>query len=371
MPKAYLWILLAVVVIGLGLYLYQSFTPDFPDDPKAALEKINTAMRRVDSLTMSFRHEVGVDLSSPELTVSGEVEVNLPQNYRGVAELSGEEYVLEQSPVASKFEFAFLEGVHYYREFETEIWKDYAQVSEYTPFLRVEPLAFLEFAEKNAAIVREKDEAIDGKDYAVFSFSFPADKAGEIIKPLALLISDLPAEANIEARIWVDPLTKLVRRQFAQVTVGDLGGEKVTRDYYGYNNFFNLAIAAEETEAQAPPTAEELATQEEMMSRQERNEKRQIDLLAIHVALEKIYDEVNVYPESPTVTNLSDGNAEVSRQLLKYLKEIPADPQAPQYFYGYYCVGGEQYELTAVQETDAGAKVHFMTQSNLILEEKK
>jgi hypothetical protein len=370
-PKAYLWILLAVIVIGLGLYLYQSLTPDFPDDPKEALGKITAAMKKVDTLTMKFKHEVGRDLAEPEFTVEGFAQAKLPADYKGLAEISGSEVVLEQSPVAAKFEFAYIDQVHYYRNIEEEKWQDYSEVSDFTPFLRIEPLAFLEYAEKNAVVVREKDEAIDGKDYAVFSFSFAGDKTGEILKPLALLISDIPPESTVAARIWVDPLTKLVRRQFAKVTVADLGGEQVTRDYTGYGELFSISLAADEIEKQAPPTPEELATRDDLVTRQERNEQRQIDLLAIHLALEKIYDEVNVYPESPAVTNLSDSNTEVSRQLLKYLKEIPADPQAPEYFYGYYCVGGEQYELTAVQETDDGVKIHFMTQSIVILEEKK
>ncbi|MFC1721793.1 hypothetical protein ACFL0Z_02690 [Patescibacteria group bacterium] len=364
--KFYIWLFVVVLVLGGVLYLYQRWQPALPEDPQEALAQVSKNLQRSDTVFMKIKHNVGEDLESPSFVVAGEVEVSLPGNYIGTAEISGDPTFLEQSPVPQNFGFAYIDDIHYLKDGET--WKDFSDVSEYTPFLRVEPVSFLDYARDNAEVARENDQEVDGQNYAVFTFSFPRDKASEVIKPLALLLSDVPPEASISARIWVDLQTRQLAKLTAEVSLPEVGGERLEVTYYNYNDPVSVYIM-EETEKQAPPTEEEITVKEEETSRQERNERRQIDMLAIRAALEKIYEANNTYPEAPKRVNLSNQETDIQEQLLVYLKEIPVDPQTSEYYYGYQCEGGEQFELTGIQETEQGIKVIKLTQSSHGFEE--
>ena len=151
--------------------------------------------------------------------------------------------------------------------------------------------------------------------------------------------------------------------------VPEIGGEKVETVFSDYGGLF--LVSPFEKVVSATPSTTDPAQESAGQERAERNQKRQVDLLAIKAALEKIYDDDRVYPEAPEAVNLSNDQAEVHQKLLKYLKEVPADPQSPKYYYAYKCTGGEQYELTGIQESDSGdPKVIFLTQRFDYFEEK-
>ncbi|GEM_PF-3241671 len=367
--KYYLWIFLGVVVIGLVLYLYQSLQPSLAEDPNKALDQVITAMSHSENAIVEFEHRLGEDLENPALLISGEAEAFFPSEYIGHIEISGADPVLEQSPVPTSFDFAYIDEVYYQKEGEEEAWRDFSAIEDYTPFLRLEPYTWLTYCQENAAVVREKDSEIDGQNYHVLAFSFPEEKTPEVIKPLSLMVSDIPAEATVSLRVWVNPETRKVFQTETEVALPEVGGERRLVRYIDYDSLSLLALEGDVVKEE-PLTAEEEKVEQAEDERQERNEKRQIDLLAIRTALEKAYEDNNVYPESPEVVNLSDTDTEVYEVLLNYLKEMPADPLAPEYYYGYYCAGGEQYELTAIQETDKEFKVVSLTQSSLEFEEK-
>jgi len=367
--KYYLWIFIGIVILGLGFYIYQKYTPPMPDDPNVALDQVVSAMNRADSASIEFEHRLGNDLDNPALLIAGTAETDFPDNYIGEIEIAGADPVLEQSPVPEQFEFAYLDGVYYQKDSSDAPWRDYSEVPDHTPFLRIEPVSWLTFCKENASVVREKDEEIDGQNYYVLSFSFPEDKTPEVIKPLALMVSDIPEEAQVSLKAWIDPNTKLVFQTESEVVLPDVGGERKLVRYLEYNSLMPLSLG-DEVIKEEPPTEAEISAEEDRGEMRERNEKRQIDMLAIQAALEKAYDDDNVYPESAEILDLSKPDTEVYEVLSRYLKEVPVDPLSPDYYYGYYCTGGEQYELTAIQETEKEPQVIMLTQSSIEFEEK-
>lgn len=361
-PKYYLWIFLGIICFGLALYVWQWWSARLPEDSTKAVAEVMAKMEKINSVNLHINHKL-MATGSQDIDVSAAVEVKLPDEYQGKMTITGPEEFLKKLPFSPELEFSRIQDKDYTREQGRSEWVDHSGTPDYIPFLKVDPLAFLKFSLNSGEIAREKDETINGTDYAVYSFAYSREKLAEALKPFALLIDDIPDEAEVQGKIWFDPKTRLLYQQRVSVILSDTGGEEATTVFSNYNGmvlFDSLDNIVSATPSSAPDQADTISRQD----REERNQKRQIDLLAIKAALEKIYDDEHVYPESPESTNLSDDQSEVHQKLSKYLKEVPTDPQAPQYYYAYKCTGGEQYELTGIQESDTGSpKVIMLTQS--------
>ncbi|MFA6493115.1 MAG: hypothetical protein WCV58_03195 [Patescibacteria group bacterium] len=83
------------------------------------------------------------------------------------------------------------------------------------------------------------------------------------------------------------------------------------------------------------------------------DETRKADLLKIKNALKEYYDSQNSYPVSATATKTSDSSSVLAEALVPaYLTNLPDDPAAPQFYYGYKS-DGKTFELTASLENMA------------------
>mgnify|MGYP000861575263 FL=1 len=367
-PKYYIWVLLGIIVFGLILWLWQSWGAKLPEDPRQAVREVAEKMAKIRTVDLVIEHTLTAPYSA-DIAVEAVVEVELPSDYLGRMKITGPEVFMKELPFSAEQEFASLNGKKYTRDAGQAEWVDHSVNPEYVPFLNVEPLAFLNFSLDRGEVAREKDEQIGAENYAVYSFGYSQEAVGEAIKPLGLLIDEIPAEAEVRGKIWIDPRTRYLHKQQVEVMVPEIGGEKVETVFSDYGGLF--LVSPFEKVVSATPSTTDPAQESAGQERAERNQKRQVDLLAIKAALEKIYDDDRVYPEAPEAVNLSNDQAEVHQKLLKYLKEVPADPQSPKYYYAYKCTGGEQYELTGIQESDSGdPKVIFLTQRFDYFEEK-
>ncbi len=368
-PKYYIWVFLGVICLGLGLYIYQSATVGLPENAKDAGEKILANMESLSSVHVSAEHELSNSfLGDYRLVVKEESNYLLTNDVEGEVMLEGDQEILEANPIPQPLLFTYINDKNYTKEGDND-WVDHSENQEFIPFDNVDPLSLLEFSLENGEIAREADEEIDGQAYAVFSFSYQEEKTQEVLKPFSLLLSEVPEKATVEARIWVEQTDGLIKKQQAIVNVPEIGGEVVTTTFSEYNAITYLEIPSEVTKA-SPITEKEKAIREEELELEEKNERRQIDLLAIRAALEQIYEDNNTYPESPDSISLEDENSEVHKELIKYLKQVPFDPDSPKYYYGYQCAGGEQYELTGIQVIDGEETVISLTQSSSFFEEK-
>lgn len=368
-PQYYVWILLGIVVFGLVLWGWQSWWKKLPDNPRQAVTEVMEKMDKVKSIDLNIEHKLTAP-GSEDIVISAQIELKMPAEYQGKMKVTGPEIFLKELPFAPERQFVNLQDKHYTRDLGQEEWTDHSGDSDFVPFLKIEPLSFLRFSLEKAEIARENDEEIQGKNYAVYSFAYSQEAVAEALKPFALLIDEIPPEAEVQGKIWFDPQTRRLYKQQATVFVPEMGGEEVTTVFSDYDGLVIFDIL--DNVVSVTPTGTDPAQEEANQDREERNQKRQIDLLAIKVALEKIYDDDRVYPESPQAVNLSEAGTEAHDKLLKYLKEVPADPQTPKYYYAYKCTGGEQYELTGIQESDTGdPKVVVLTQGFNYFEEKK
>lgn len=360
-PKYYVWVLLGIIAFGLILWAWQRWSARLPDEPKQAVAEVAAKMDKITAVDLQINHKLTA-AGSPDIEVDATVEVKMPDEYQGKMKIVAPGSFIEKLPFAPELEFARIDNKNYTRGQGQSEWVDHSGDQSYVPFLKIDPLSFLKFSLEAGDIAREKDENIDGTDYAVYSFGYSREKLAEAIKPFALLIDEIPDAAEVSGRIWFDPRTRLLYQQKINVILPERGGEEATTAFSDYNgmvlfNFLDNVVSA------TPSGAADQSVAQGRQDREERNQKRQVELLAIKAALEKIYDDEHVYPESPEPINLSDDQSAVHQKLLKYLKEVPADPQAPQYYYAYKCTGGEQYELTGIQEGDTGSpKVIMLTQ---------
>lgn len=361
-PKYYIWVLLGIIVFGLILWAWQSWSARLPENPREAVAEVAAKMDKITAVNVQIDHQL-TSAGSQDIEVKATVQLKMPDEYQGKMTISGPESFIKELPFTPELEFAKINDKDYTREQGQAEWVDHSGDQEFVPFLKIDPLSFLKFSLEAADIAREKDENINGTNYAVYSFGYSREKLTEALKPFALLIDEIPDGAEVSGRIWFDPRTRLLYQQKIGVVLPERGGEEATTVFSDYNgivlfNFFENVVSA------TPAAATDQSVAQQRQDREERNQKRQVDLLAIKAALEKIYDDEHAYPESPESINLSDDQSAVHQKLLKYLKEVPADPQAPQYYYAYKCTGGEQYELTGIQEGDTGSpKVIMLTQS--------
>lgn len=360
-PKYYVWVLLGIIVFGLALWLWQWWNARLPEDPKKATVEVADKMERITAVDLRINHTL-MARNNPNIEVRSEVKMKLPDEYEGKMKIDGPESFLKELPFTPELEFARIGGKNYTKESGKAEWVDHSGDPDFVPFLKVDPIAFLKFSLDSADIAREKDDTIDGTEYAVYSFVFPQTKLAEAVKPFSLLIDAIPDEAEVKGQIWFDPRTRLLYQQKISVILPDTGGEEVTTIFSNYNGLV-LFSARDMVVSATPAGTSDQSAAAERQNREERNQKRQVDLMALKAALEKIYEDEHVYPEAPESINLGDDQSAVRQKLLKYLKEVPADPLAPKYYYAYKCTGGEQYELTGIQESDTGSpKVIMLTQ---------
>lgn len=361
-PKYYVWVLLGIIVFGLILWVWQRWSARLPEDPQKAVAEVAAKMDKITSVDLQITHKLAA-ASSQDIEVDATVELKLPDEYQGKMKIAGPESFIKELPFTPELEFARLDNKNYTREPGKSEWVDHSNDPDFVPFLMIDPLSFLKFSLENADIAREKDEKIDNLDYAVYSFGYSREKLAEALKPFALLVDEIPDGAEVKGRIWFDPRTRLLYQQKIEVILPERGGEEATTVFSDYNgmvlfNFLDNVVSA------TPSGDPDQSATQALQDREERNQKRQVDLLAIKAALEKIYDDEHLYPESLESNNLNDDQSAVHQKLLKYLKAVPADPQTPNYYYAYKCTGGEQYELTGIQESDTGSpKVIMLTQS--------
>ncbi len=359
-PKYYVWILLGIIVFGLILWVWQWWQARLPEDPKKAVAEVTAKMDKIKSVDLQITHVLSAP-DSEAVEVSAQVELKLPDEYQGKMKITGPDSFLKDLPFSAERDFARIQHKEYTRDQGQADWVDQSVDPDYVPFLKIEPLSFLNFSLDNADIAREKDETIAGTNYAVYSFGYSREKLAEALKPFSLLIDEIPAEAEVRGQIWFNPKTRLLYQQKVSVLLPGLGGEEATTVFSDYDGM--VMITPMDKVVSATPADSGQTNQEGSQEREERNQKRQVDLLAIKAALEKIYDDEHVYPESAESANIGDDQSEVHQKLLKYLKEVPADPQSPKYYYAYKCTGGEQFELTGIQESEAGSpKVIMLTQ---------
>lgn len=368
-PSYYIWLLLGIIVLGGIFYVWQKFDSRLPDDPKEAATKVLEKMQNLSSFRAQIVHDMQNQLTGQnDLSVVGEFDYETDGEYFGEITITGQEEILETSGVAPKYLSAYIDDVYYTRQ-EGENWIDHSQNSEYTPFLRVDPLSFLEFSLEKGDIAQEENEIIDDVEYLVYSFSYSEEVANEIVKPFTLLVTDIPDKAKIEGSIVVNKENNLLFSHRIAVVIDGVGGELLYTKYSNYGSA-SIPMLDGEVEVEEKPSAEEMQEQEAKVAETERNEKRQIDLLAIKAALEKLYETNGTYPEANERISLATGEGDVVDKLLTYLKEIPKDPEDPKYYYGYQCSGGEQYELSAIQEDSGKVKFIVLTQSSTFFEEK-
>ncbi|EKD49831.1 MAG: hypothetical protein ACD_63C00035G0002 [uncultured bacterium] len=355
-----------IMVIGLGMYVYQKFDR-LPDDPKAALKVVLKEMKGLNSVhvVVSKSIETSENIStSYNLKMLSEGDIALPDSYKVFLKIDGSEEIFENKEFPREMGMMFVNGTYFTsNDLSQNIWQDQSEIKDFQPVSLFNPFDLLEFSLEKAQIVREKDDIIDGVEYAHYSFSYSDENKSQIIKPFSLMVPEIPDDSNVRASVWVSKSKKLVYKQKAEVVIGGLGKEIVETTFSNYNWPVNIQMSGETVKAK-PPSEEELNQEAKSDEIEKRNDQRKQDLLAMKEALEMYYGDNHTYPESLEVSKVNDENSEVFKAISHYLKEVPKDPSGDLYFYGYKCEGGEQYELTGVEESvDGGApKVITLTQ---------
>lgn len=358
-------IILFLIMIALGgiLYVYMKFSANLPKDSGIALEQVIGKMDKMSTFHAEVeRTAQGIGMFSSEhyfkLVTVGDF-VN-PGSFHYVIKAEGTPEVLAEYKGPLVQEIFFIDNKYYVKDDKSgDEWREYD--SSYQLVSQFSPKDLIKYAVDKGQVSERKSENMDGNEVEVFTISFSGELIAETAKPLSFMTANFPEGAKAAATIWVDKSSKLPLKQEARLSLEGVGEEVVTTKFSDFGNYVDLAIPGDVLKGDADINSEQVEVSKEMI---DRNEKRREDLLAIREALEKYYNEKGQYPEAREVEEIDDENSKISKELVSYLNEVPRDPSYPNYFYGYYCVGGEQYKLTGVQEKEEGdAEIVELTQS--------
>lgn len=213
-------------------------------------------------------------------------------------------------------------------------------------------------------------EDIAGVKTNKYHLELDTARLGQLLVSSSSYNSDLAGYTST-LDVWVGKKDHLIHK-FVLVSEGTFDGVKTQIKFEMNLSKFNVALDISAPDASqvdedgimgiqkdiiglSEGTAEETGDDSLVTARMKaRDAQRKSDLRSLKAALEVYASDYLAYPIDKERVKLSDAGNVLETSLVDisepYITKLPIDPSPDKYYYGYKCVDGKNYELTAVLE---------------------
>ncbi len=356
--KEFLIILILIAIaVAFGLWFF-IFKDGVAFGPESIMNKSSKAMSEVKSVKFQYSQEAlvaanAVEESDRKLNCSG--MINFPSNAMIECKDVGAESSDEKVIYYNNKIFIPLSLLG---ESDSDEWVEVTQEDGYKSLELFYASNILSFVSSGGGEISSSETSeFEGNKAHKIVFKIPFSNARGVNDIFDTLVSDKDG-GEIIGEILIDESNFLIH---SMRLTSKYENKDIMAVSYVFSDFdSDIEITKPENIISEPSLSDQANTKQDVGSVALRNTIRKSDVRQLAYILEKYYESKGEYPESRSLSRTDDVNGDFYKSLVpEFVGSLPVDPLPEKYYYSYTCLGGEQYTIKGVTESENSEKVDY------------